>query len=252
VCGGFGEFAATIECFNMSRMKWEPKKSMHTPRFHHAAVVIADTLYVTGGMDAEEHGMFSVEQFSPHVHAKGEWYVMPSMLTPRCLHASFAWQGQVIVFCGLTDNLPTTYNTCIERWQVASSIWENVPALSPIRQGCGVALVGHYVYLSGGEDPSGVFTSLSRYSLIDNVWETLPSMRVKRKHHTLSATRGHLYVFGGVQAMGRAMDDDYPEEQRLNTVERFDLQRKVWQDMPAMREVRYCFACARVGRAHLR
>lgn len=72
--------------------------------------------------------------------------------------------------------------------------------MSTARCQMGVAILGRYLYVVGGNSiHQEVLKSVERYSFDEDKWETVAPMSVPRASPAVSAVDGYLYVAGGDQ-----------------------------------------------------
>jgi hypothetical protein len=112
------------------------------------ASVLNGAIYVTGGAPADS----SVERWVP---GEEEWEFVASMNTGRWSHRSICVGEHVYVLGGLSKcsihDKPFLAERSVERYCPKEDEWEVVTELPTVRSGFGVALVGHCIYLMGGQ-----------------------------------------------------------------------------------------------------
>eukprot|EP00927_Polykrikos_kofoidii_P012047 TRINITY_DN15170_c0_g2_i1.p1 TRINITY_DN15170_c0_g2~~TRINITY_DN15170_c0_g2_i1.p1 ORF type:complete len:519 (-),score=78.24 TRINITY_DN15170_c0_g2_i1:89-1606(-) len=85
-----------------------------------------------------------------------------------------------------------------------------------------------YIYVCGGTgDRIEALNSVESFSTVTRKWEVLPPMSCRRNDASALVVGGLLYVCGGC-------DGESSLNTVLNSVERFDPSRTIWEDMPPL------------------
>lgn len=78
--------------------------------------------------------------------------------------------------------------------------FEHLPKMQNARCQMGVAILGRYLYVVGGNSShQEVLRSVERYSFDDETWTSVAPMSVPRASPAVSSVDGLLYVAGGDQ-----------------------------------------------------
>ncbi|OQV13543.1 putative Beta-scruin [Hypsibius exemplaris] len=219
VLGGYNGSSFDVEeCrrkyrFNGVSKQWGAMGEMPVPRFHHAAVVHGDHIYMIGGASmvlssSEETGHVlsptaSNHQYHPRTRT---WVELPEMKTCRVYHSAAAGFGNIYVFGGLNEE-QTVLDT-VEIYDIELRKWRVGPSLRYPLMGSTATLSGGSVYVVGGmTTPSLVhgarhdrYNVINRAHILDvysNEWTALPSLPVPLVHHAAVCMHGEIVIIGG-------------------------------------------------------
>lgn len=176
---------------------WTPAPPLPAGRFHHAATVHGNAIYVTGGQGPTNTSEAEVYVARVENGRLSEWREVGRMPRPRSHHASLVHDGHLYVVAGLDGNPaggPALYTDVrraairddgtLGEWQLAS--------LMPYAYGTHSAFVhGGAMYVMGGVEDNFRFS--------DRVWRApfRPDGRLgawEELNPGLPATRGHVHV----------------------------------------------------------
>jgi len=176
---------------------WTPAPALPAGRFHHAAAVHGNAIYVTGGQGATNTSEAAVYMARVENGRLSEWREVGQMPRPRSHHASLVHDGQLYVIGGLDGNPaagPALY-TDVRRAPIREDgtlgPWQLV-SLMPFAYGTHSAFEhGGAMYVMGGVEDNFRFT--------DRVWRApfRPDGRLgawEELKPGLPATRGHVHV----------------------------------------------------------
>lgn len=130
----------------------------------------------------------------------------------------------------ISGGIKSTNSPDFERYEPADYWWTKMPDMRVQRKRMGVAILGRYLYVVGGESfsPRTIrdenIQSVERFSFDRKVWEMIPDMMVPRCGPVVAAVDGYLYVAGGDGQI---------------SFERFDPNTNNWERLPDMPEARY-------------
>jgi hypothetical protein len=93
---------ASMEAYDPTTSTWAPRASMHTARFHHAAVRAANgRIYAIGGVDQSLSPLSTVEEYDPSTDT---WQTVASLTAPRVsLAAAGTRDGRIFAIGGTHD-----------------------------------------------------------------------------------------------------------------------------------------------------
>jgi len=239
VTGGAGQFSNTVERFNQRTRKWEAMKNMRTGRCHHAVSVVANRLYVSGGLVEQQspfpempyrrfQGSFVAERFDPRIGKRGEWEILPQMLWARWFHGAVTINGHVFTLGGLHGSDLSS----MECFHPVAGQWKAQPPMLTARHGIAAAAMGGRLYVCGGESSEVVLNLVEIFDPVTSTWQSSPCMTSPRKKPIAAVISGQLYIIGGGGARGLSDSRDYPDSQRLTSAERYDHSKRKWVCLP--------------------
>ncbi|XP_055349903.1 uncharacterized protein LOC129596603 [Paramacrobiotus metropolitanus] len=123
-CGGWHSSSTAsraAELFNLTTKHWTTLPEMLIARREHAATVVDEFIYVTGGWS--DDCLSACERFNRQTH---RWERTADVLQPRCCHAGFVVDGQLYVFGGQSDRTVTPVDT-MEAYDARADKWREVP-----------------------------------------------------------------------------------------------------------------------------
>ena len=85
----------------------------------------------------------------------------------------------------------------LERYDPANDQWQKLPDMPTPRGGLGAALVGGRLIAVGGENPTGVYSTVEAYDLTAQNWSALPNLRAARHGMAVVAVGNSIYAIGG-------------------------------------------------------
>ena len=196
----------------------------------HKAVVINNCLYLVGGYNGEKsvNTIYSILLHPPYsIELKYE------MRQPICFHGLQAVGESLLIFGGATTNqCGNAVNTVLSYNTVNNELSEIKSLPFPI---CDVATVqwNDNVIIIGGTSAIGLsLNTVIQYDVKERKIKLLPSMKyMKYARSSCAVTIAHnkVIVMGGF---------DWNEMKWLNSVEYFDLDSQVWEELPEMNECR--------------
>jgi N-acetylneuraminic acid mutarotase len=181
---------------------WNASTAFPTSRSYPASLAYNGFLYVIGGYDGTNP--LNDVQVAP-INADGTigtWTATTPFTTGRYAHASVAYDGNLYVIGG--NAISTTLNDVqfapinadgtLGSWTTTTSF------TTPRYSHAGVAS-GGFIYILGGEGPSGVFSDVQFAPVKGDgtlgAWTATTPLTTARFGHTSVAYNGRLYVVGG-------------------------------------------------------
>ena len=193
----------------------------------HKVVVINNCLYLVGGHAGKPpfQTIYSILLHPPYtVELKCE------MQQAVCFHGLQPFGDSLFIFGGsCTGSLEKAVNTVVSYNTVSNEVSVMKPLPFAI---CDVATVrcNDNVIIIGGTAHNGMSLNTAiLYNVTGNTLKMLPSMRHARSSCAATIADNKVIVMGGY---------DWFEKKYLNSVECFDLDRQVWEELPAMNEAR--------------
>jgi N-acetylneuraminic acid mutarotase len=218
---------ATVERARFERGSLSPfsiarNVALVTPRSEHTSVVIGEWLYIIGGVDQDGHALSLSER--AHIgagHRLSSFTSVPELALTTARHGhSLAIVGDWVYVIGGADAEGRTLDT-IERARIrgdgALDRFAPVPGLvlTTARHGHSNAVVGGWLYVSGGEngEPLGIVerAAIGAGGELGPFSAAPITLSVARRAHGTVVLGNFLYVLGG--------RSDHP----LSTIERAEL-----------------------------
>jgi Protein kinase domain/Kelch motif len=159
---------------------------------HHAAVVVADELYILGGQ--REDGptsavqIFNVKEVS--------WRPGPPLTAPRLqLAATAANDGTIYAIGGTVDH---RHSPAVAALALGGADWEERAPMNIARSDFGAACASDgSLFAVGGLSDRGLLDAVERYLPAGDRWEQVASLRIQRRGCAVAAGSMQIYVAGG-------------------------------------------------------
>jgi len=168
VIGG-DEFGASAELL-LPTENWQELPHMNVARACLATAVIADRLYVCGGVS------MTLERFDPEV---GAWELLQPRFENHNFSSAAVLDGHLYVCGGVDVNLVPT--SSVERFDPTRDRWERLASMAHARLFAGVVEMDGRLFVCGGAEANG--DDLNSAELFDPVtgrWELMPGMGQRR------------------------------------------------------------------------
>ncbi|HLH21787.1 MAG TPA: kelch repeat-containing protein [Chloroflexota bacterium] len=195
-------FVDTVFALDPAVGDWEPRAPMPTGRSAGAAVALNDKIYVVGGRPPAG---YELEMYDPATDA---WTVLPDMPTARNHLAAGAIDGKLYVVGGrFGGGFDSELTNVTEVYDPETNTWAPGPPAPTIRSGMAFAVVGHCLYVFGGErnraDPRGVFPQTEALDPRSDTWYELTPMSTPM-HGQIGAAvfDGRIHIAGGAVTYG--------------------------------------------------
>lgn len=159
--------------------------------------------------------------------------------TSRGMKSVVLFGSRIFVIGGIdmdSHKAQTCNHTSVSRLDTRFGTWESLAPMPKARMRAASAIAMGKLYVIGGMDSSHkALASCDCLNLMTGVWEAeLPPMSVPRAAHSAASRNGlDIYVVGG-SSDGRHL---------LQTVERYNVHKQIWQTAPPMAIPRGTCAC---------
>ena len=232
VCGGrSGEgINDTIERLSLVNkpLRWVPLPvKLHLKCCGHKIVVINNCLYLVGGYSGEDsyNTIYSILLHPPYTIE-----LKCKMPLPICFHGLQAFEEFLFIFGGSTSassenavNTVLLYNTVNGELKEMKRVPLAICDVATVRWNDNVIIIG------GTSNNVVSLNTVILYNMKENKHKMLPSMKHARSSCAATIAGNKVIVMGGF---------DWFDKKFLNSVECFDLDRLVWEELPALNEVR--------------
>lgn len=183
---------------------WTARAPMPTGRSGGAALVLDGKIYVVGGRPPAGP---QLEMYDP---ATDTWTVLPNMPTARNHVGAGFIDGKLYVVGGrFGGGFDSELTDRLEVYDPVTRTWAPGPSAPTIRSGMSFAVIGHCLYIFGGErnraDPRGVFPQTEAFDARTREWYELTPMSTPM-HGQIGAAifDGHIHIAGGSLTYGTA------------------------------------------------
>lgn len=192
------------------------------------ATSVNGIVYAGTGALPNKTGTFfkSLKYFVSFNPETGRIEQLPKLPAPVDHTVFGAWQGDVYVFGGRSDN---TTSDRVFRYSVTRRRWTELARMPGPRVAGAGATIGDRFYFAGGALANDInvpdpFRTLLVYDFRTNQWRQAAEMPTGRHHTAAAALDGKLYVVGGRRGKNLA----------LNAVERYDPRTDSWERLPPL------------------
>ena len=221
-----GKATMTMCCFDPKQNIWTSDNMVTMPkeRVDCSVTALNEKLYVTGGKD----NMKRVDKFDPHLH---EWSEVASMKIGRYAHCAVV-VGNLIYVLGGSDG--EICHDSMECFDSSTNQWTDKMHMNAKRKYPSAATSCGKIFVVGGYGDSNFQTLEESCEVFDptvSQWTLLSRPLMPRAASALVSFDHHLYLFGG---------EDNTNEQKLDTVECYDIKNDKWELIGTMPEKLAC------------
>jgi len=209
-----------------SEGRWRPVARFPIAQDELRAEVVADMIYVGGGLRQSGSELVSADVFFAFDPKRSSYRRLPP-LPRRVDHPGFvAAGGNLYLIGGYHDWVPTAE---VFRYSPRTGKWTQLRSMEVARGSPAAAAIGERVYVAGGavgndeesREPADV---LEIYDLATGRWSRGPGLPTARHHAGAAALGGDIYVVGG-RGQGDLSQD---------VVERLDSRTNRWEKAPRL------------------
>lgn len=169
---------------------WKELPPMLSPHVAGGAVVVGDEIVVSGGQ-ADGVLVPTTEVFDGT-----SWHRAADLPTPR-EHLGIATDGTYAYVAGGRMLSSDKNSAAMERFDPKAGTWTALAAMPAPRGGVGAAFADGRVVVAGGEEPTGVDSSVFAYDIKSNSWSSLPDLPTGRHGIAVTAVGKTVYAIGG-------------------------------------------------------
>jgi N-acetylneuraminic acid mutarotase len=203
VLGGWQPQASNLQAITSDRVfalrqgNWVELPKLNRPRAAGAAAVVGDKIVVVGGQ-ANGELIAATSVFDGR-----RWRDGANIPTPR-EHLAAASDGTALFAVGGRLLSADKNVAALERYDVATNRWQQLPAMPSARGGLGAAVVDGRLVAVGGEHPTGVFGNVEAFDIGSSTWSELPSLGKPRHGLAVAAVGNELYALNGAERPSHA------------------------------------------------
>jgi len=183
--------------YNPIRDAWAAGPPMPGRRAAHAVAVVADRLYVVGGIGDDPEKLYA---FDP---AAASWEVLATSLPTLREHLTAATvDGRIHAIAGRWNG--GVNRTDHEIYDPASTSWARGADLPTARSGLGAAVIRGRIHVLGGEDllAGKVFWEHEVFDPAAGAWRSESPLPTARHGLVVTMESENLYIIGGGEAAG--------------------------------------------------
>lgn len=197
IIGGKNVGQTSAGVFRLVGSAWQPLAEKPTPVSMAQAVVLAERIYVPGGMQADGSPADALEVYNPRLDS---WERKASLPAPRAGYALAEAEGRLYLFGGWDGTQFTTdvfaYDPVEDRWSQRSAMPQPAGYASAVE-------IGGRVYIVGGFDGKSALTSVQIYYpgrdlAGEPAWESGAPLPVGRYAMGAAVQADDIYLIGGI------------------------------------------------------
>jgi serine/threonine protein kinase/N-acetylneuraminic acid mutarotase len=198
---------------------WRPIADARVARDAVAATDADGTIWVFGGMDADNRVSGRHEGYDPAIDS---WKGGEDLPVPVQRAMAVTWQGTPVVLGGWRTE-GTNPKVATDRvWRVVNSRWTELPPLMQPRAAAAAAVVGDRIMVTGGVDAGGKL--LNTTEIFDGTsWKLGAPIPTPRQMLGAASDGKLVYVVGGTNGTSD-----------LGTVETYDPAADTWTSLPEL------------------
>lgn len=169
---------------------WTAGPPLPGPRREAAAVIVGNSVLLTGGRLSTSAVTDSVEAFDT---ISNTWSSVAPLPEPRTLHAAGLIGGKLYVAGGFTPYLASTARA----YDPTTNAWASIASMPIPNCGMGCGVVGGKLYVFGGGDASPPLDSAYCYDPVADAWHPVFRLPHARKIPASAVLDGLIYIIGG-------------------------------------------------------
>jgi N-acetylneuraminic acid mutarotase len=202
-----------VERYDPQGDVWTTRTPKPTPVGFVSAAVVGDTIYLFGGVGAEQQVRDVVEVYDPTLDV---WETRSAMPKPLAAYGLAAMGDQVYLFGGLDGQ---GYVSTVYRYDTTADTWQELNPMNVARGFLSAAAIEDRIYVVGGYDDMNEFNTCDIYDPTADSWSPASPMLHRRGGLALVPVRGQLYAIGGGMGSGMTSYLAYNEryEPRVDT-----------------------------------
>jgi N-acetylneuraminic acid mutarotase len=190
-----GYYRASMERYDLSSGQWSAAAAMSTARYMFGACMLAEELYVTGGLKHDLRGsLLSVEKYTT---SSDTWSPVAPLPSARYKHAAVAMGSAIYVLGGYANIGSQDLATSVLKFDSTQGTWIVVAPMPEPRRLHAACVIGSDIYVFGGSIRFEDQTSVFKYDTVTNTWSTLAPMPLPCSSHSVSVLDGdQVYIVG--------------------------------------------------------
>ena len=194
--------------------------------FVHSSVVYKDSLFVTGGYNADQDDCIHEVELKPPYTVKQ----LSKMPKPRARHSTVLCDDSILIVGGRTKCSSKDKLSSVLRYDIKNNECRQLPELPyPVRDMATVKWGENVVIIGGHDKDDKVLNKVIIYNMKTGSSHMLPPMLHKRCRCAAVVIENTIVVLGGI-------DENYSA---LKSVEGFSFDRYTWEELPDMKEPRW-------------
>jgi N-acetylneuraminic acid mutarotase len=192
VIGGASEnlAEASNKVFALRDGAWVELPALQHARAAAAAAVVGDKLVVVGGQN-DKQLVAQTEVFDGQ-----SWTQAADMPSPR-EHLAAVTDGVYVYTVGGRNLSADENSSAFERFNPASSTWDELADMPSARGSYGAAFVDGRIVAVGGEEPTRVLATVEMYDIASGKWTTVAPLGTPRHGQVVAGVGSTVYCIGG-------------------------------------------------------
>lgn len=224
-----GEASAPSQPTTEAPPSWQPVADARVPRDAVAATQADGTIWIFGGVGADNRVSGDHEGFDPAIDS---WKRGEDLPVPVQHAMAVTWEDTPVVLGGWRTEGANSKVATDKVWRVVNSRWEELPPLLQPRAAASAAVVGDRIIVTGGVDAAGKLVNTTE--IYDGTgWDLAAPIPTPRQLLSAASDGKLVYAVGGTTATSDS-----------TAVEAFDPAANTWTTMPALPEPRSDFGVA--------
>jgi hypothetical protein len=139
-----------MERYDVSSEQWSAARAIGTDRCNYGICVVAEEMYVSGGMDDDERKITSVEKYSL---ASDSWSDAVPLPEARSSHATVAMGSNMYVLSGeVGEDEDDVLTPSVIKFDSVQGIWSDVAPMPNGRRVVTACAIGNDIFVFGGQD----------------------------------------------------------------------------------------------------
>ncbi|XP_077289680.1 kelch-like protein 41b [Arctopsyche grandis] len=166
-----GNGLSSVERWSSNTGDWQIIAPLLVAVSGHSASVIADKIYITGGIAMENGKWISRNKVQMYSVETNSWTYRAQMIQGRHRHSSVAFKGKLYVACGIILE-PYTYLDSVEYYDPNANVWTAFIKLPQAAEGISLGCFQKKLFSMGGENISDVW----EYDETNKSWKASTSL----------------------------------------------------------------------------
>ncbi|XP_077289480.1 kelch-like protein 28 [Arctopsyche grandis] len=168
-------FLSSVERWSSNTGDWETNVApLLVAVFGHSASVIADKIYITGGLTSEWISSNKVQMYSVETNS---WTYRAQMIQGRAGHSSVAFKGKLYVAGGIDWETSSRLDS-VEHYDPNANVWTAFTKLPQTALGISLGCFQNKLFSMGGYNKSDVW----EYDETNKSWKASTSLSRKRSY----------------------------------------------------------------------
>ncbi|XP_077289483.1 kelch-like protein 25 [Arctopsyche grandis] len=176
--GGYGGgYLSSVERWSSNTGDWEIIAPLLVAVYGHSASVIADKIYITGGLTSEWISSNKVQIYSVETNS---WTYRAQMIQGRYNHSSVAFKGKFYVAGGYDWETSSRLDS-VEHYDPNANVWTAFTKLTQAASGISLGCFQNKLFSMGGFDGKSYLSDVWEYDETNKSWKASTSLSRERR-----------------------------------------------------------------------